>query len=72
MGLVTKERRGREQLVHTDLAAVDGCDRVSTPTSLQFTDGFANDDGTPNEEMRVINVDVPLSEREGGTRRGIR
>jgi DNA-binding transcriptional ArsR family regulator len=24
VGLVTKERRGREQLVHTDLAAVDG------------------------------------------------
>jgi DNA-binding transcriptional ArsR family regulator len=27
-GLVTKERRGREQLVHTDLAAVDRARRV--------------------------------------------
>jgi DNA-binding transcriptional ArsR family regulator len=27
-GLVTKERRGREQLVHTDLAAVDGARRA--------------------------------------------
>ena len=27
---------------------------VEPPTSLQFTDGFANDDGTPNEEMPLI------------------
>jgi uncharacterized protein YndB with AHSA1/START domain len=42
------------------------------PTSLQFTDGFANDDGTPNEEMPVIEVQVRLSERENGTRMEIR
>ena len=45
---------------------------VDAPTSLQFTDGFANDDGTPNEEMPVIEVDVSLSERDGGTRMEIR
>jgi uncharacterized protein YndB with AHSA1/START domain len=45
---------------------------VDPPTSLQFTDGFANDDGTPNEEMPVIEVDVRLSERDGGTRMEMR
>jgi uncharacterized protein YndB with AHSA1/START domain len=45
---------------------------VDPPTSLQFTDGFANEDGTPNEEMPVINVDVRLSERDDGTRMEMR
>ena len=45
---------------------------VDPPTSLQFTDGFANDDGTPNEAMPVINVEVRLSERADGTRMEIR
>jgi uncharacterized protein YndB with AHSA1/START domain len=45
---------------------------VDPPTSLQFTDGFANDDGTPNEEMPVINIDVRLSERDNGTQMEIR
>jgi uncharacterized protein YndB with AHSA1/START domain len=45
---------------------------VDPPTSLRFTDGFANDDGTPNEEMPVIDVEVRLSERDGGTRMEIR
>jgi uncharacterized protein YndB with AHSA1/START domain len=45
---------------------------VDGPTSLQFTDGFANDDGTPNKEMPEIKVEVRLSEREGGTRMEIR
>jgi uncharacterized protein YndB with AHSA1/START domain len=45
---------------------------VEPPTSLQFTDGFANDDGTPNNEMPVINVDVRLSERDDSTRMEIR
>jgi uncharacterized protein YndB with AHSA1/START domain len=45
---------------------------VDPPTSLEFTDGFANDDGTPNDEMPVINVHVQLSERDGGTRMEIR
>jgi uncharacterized protein YndB with AHSA1/START domain len=41
---------------------------VDPPTSLQFTDGFAHEDGTPNEEMPTIKVQVRLSERDGGTR----
>jgi uncharacterized protein YndB with AHSA1/START domain len=45
---------------------------VDAPTSLRFTDGFANDDGTPNEALPVIEVDVELSERDGGTRMEIR
>jgi uncharacterized protein YndB with AHSA1/START domain len=45
---------------------------VDPPTSLRFTDGFANDDGTPNEEMPVITVEVRLGERDDGTRMEIR
>ena len=45
---------------------------VDSPSSLQFTDGFANDDGTPNEEMPVVNAEVRLSERDGRTRMEIR
>jgi uncharacterized protein YndB with AHSA1/START domain len=45
---------------------------VNPPTSLEFTDGFANHDGTPNEEMPIINVQVRLMERAGGTRVEIR
>ena len=45
---------------------------VDPPTSLQFTDGFANDDGTPNEEMPTTDVDVRLSEHDGGTRMELR
>jgi uncharacterized protein YndB with AHSA1/START domain len=41
---------------------------VDPPTSLQFTDGFANDDGTPNEELPVVEVQVRLRERDDGTR----
>ena len=45
---------------------------VDPPTSLRFTDGFANDDGTPNDEMPVMTVEVRLSERDNGTRMEIR
>jgi uncharacterized protein YndB with AHSA1/START domain len=45
---------------------------VDPPTSLQFTDGFANDNGTPNDEMPVMNVEMRLSERDDGTRMEIR
>jgi uncharacterized protein YndB with AHSA1/START domain len=45
---------------------------VDPPKSLQFTDGFANDDGTPNEGMPVIEVQVQLSERDERTRMEIR
>jgi uncharacterized protein YndB with AHSA1/START domain len=45
---------------------------VDPPTSLPFTDGFANDDGRPNEEMPAMSVEVRLSERDNGTRMEIR
>jgi uncharacterized protein YndB with AHSA1/START domain len=45
---------------------------VDPPTSLQFTDGFADEDGTPNEQMPVIDVAMRLSERAGGTRMELR
>jgi uncharacterized protein YndB with AHSA1/START domain len=41
---------------------------VDPPTSLQFTDGFALDDGTPNEELPVTKVHVRLTESGDGTR----
>ena len=45
---------------------------VDPPTSLEFTDGFAYEDGTPNDEMPVIAVDVVLSESGGTTRMEMR
>jgi len=47
-------------------------DEVAAPTSLAFTDGFANDDGTPNLALPVTTVRVRLSERAGGTRMELR
>jgi uncharacterized protein YndB with AHSA1/START domain len=41
---------------------------VEPPTSLEFTDGFANEDGTPKDDHPVMTVRVRLSERDGGTR----
>jgi uncharacterized protein YndB with AHSA1/START domain len=41
---------------------------VDPPTSLEFADGFADSDGTPNAGMPVHMVSVRLTEREGGTR----
>lgn len=42
------------------------------PTSLEFTDGFANDDGTPNSEMPTTVVTMQLTEHDGGTRMELR
>ena len=41
---------------------------VDPPTSLDFTDAFADSDGTPVADMPVFTVRVRLSERDGGTR----
>ena len=40
---------------------------VEPPRSLEFTDGFANHDGTPNEQLPTSAVRVRLSENDGGT-----
>jgi uncharacterized protein YndB with AHSA1/START domain len=41
---------------------------VDPPTSLEFTDAFADADGTPIADMPVNTVRVQLTERDGGTR----
>lgn len=41
---------------------------VDPPTSLEFTDGFANEDGTPNPAMPEMKIEVRLTEQGGGTR----
>jgi uncharacterized protein YndB with AHSA1/START domain len=45
---------------------------VDPPTSLEFTDAFADEDGTPVEDMPIHNVSVQLRERDGGTRMEMR
>jgi uncharacterized protein YndB with AHSA1/START domain len=45
---------------------------VDPPRSLEFTDGFANRDGTPNAEMPTTAVRVRLSGQDGGTRMELR
>ena len=45
---------------------------VDPPTSLEFTDGFANEDGTPNTELPTIDAQVRLTELDGGTRMELR
>src|SRR5215208_1740509 len=45
---------------------------VDPPRSLEFTDGFANEDGTPNTETPTIAVQVQLTEKDGGTRMELR
>jgi uncharacterized protein YndB with AHSA1/START domain len=45
---------------------------VNPPSSLEFTDGFANPDGTPNAEMPTTAVRMRLIEHGGGTRMELR
>ena len=45
---------------------------VNPPRSLEFTDGFANQDGTPNAEMPTTAVQMRLTEHGGGTRMELR
>ena len=41
---------------------------VDAPKSLEFTDGFADQDGTPIADMPTTTTRMQLSERNGGTR----
>ena len=41
---------------------------VHPPTSLEFSDAFAETDGTPIATMPISRVSVQLIERDGGTR----
>jgi uncharacterized protein YndB with AHSA1/START domain len=45
---------------------------VDAPESLEFTDGFANQDGTPNAELPTIAVQMRLTEHDAGTRMELR
>ena len=45
---------------------------VDPPTSLEFVDGFANPDGTPNADMPPTSVRMHLSDRDGATRMNLR
>ncbi|MFD8275459.1 SRPBCC family protein [Streptomyces flaveolus] len=45
---------------------------VDAPTSLEFTDGFADQDGAPNTTMPTMAVRVRLGEHGGGTRMEMR
>ena len=45
---------------------------VNPPKSLEFSDGFANEDGTPNDQMPVMTMQVQLTDRGAGTRMEVR
>jgi hypothetical protein len=45
---------------------------VDPPRSLQFTDGFANADGTPDADTPTTAVQVRLTDHDGGTRMELR
>jgi uncharacterized protein YndB with AHSA1/START domain len=45
---------------------------VGPPKSLEFTDGFADQDGTPSEDMPTMTVQMQLTEHDGGTRMVLR
>jgi uncharacterized protein YndB with AHSA1/START domain len=45
---------------------------VEPPASLEFTDGFANQDGSRNDELPTTAVRMRLSQRDGGTRMELR
>lgn len=45
---------------------------VNPPKSLEFTDGFADKDGTPSADMPTTTVHMRLTEHDGGTRMELR
>ena len=45
---------------------------VAPPGELDFIDGWANPDGTPNAEMPTTAVRMRLTEHDGGTRMELR
>jgi uncharacterized protein YndB with AHSA1/START domain len=45
---------------------------VDPPTSLAFTDAFADPDGTPIADMPVTTITVRFTDRDGGTRMEMR
>jgi uncharacterized protein YndB with AHSA1/START domain len=45
---------------------------VDAPKSLEFADGFADQNGAPVADMPVTSVRMQLTERDGGTRMELR
>lgn len=45
---------------------------VDAPRSLELTDGFADEDGNPNDSMPTTRMTMELTERDGGTRMTMR
>jgi len=45
---------------------------VNPPKSLEFTDGFADQDGTPTADMPTTTAHMQLIEHDGGTRMELR
>lgn len=45
---------------------------IDPPVSLEFTDGFAHQDGTPNSETPTTAVRMRLTEHDRGTRMELR
>jgi uncharacterized protein YndB with AHSA1/START domain len=45
---------------------------VDAPKSLEFVDGFADQDGKPAADMPTTRVQMQLTERDGGTRMELR
>src|SRR5918997_28241 len=45
---------------------------VDPPRSLEFTDGYADRDGTPNAQMPTTAVRMRLTEHDAGTRMELR
>ncbi len=45
---------------------------VNPPKFLEFTDRFADQDGTPIADMPTTRVQMQLTERDGGTRMELR
>lgn len=45
---------------------------VDPPKSLEFVDGFADEDGTPNDDMPSITMRMELTSGESGTRMELR
>jgi uncharacterized protein YndB with AHSA1/START domain len=68
-GEVTYSMTGPERDEHHGMWRVTATD---PPSSLEFADAFANEDGTPIPDTPVSQVRVQLSERDGGTRMQMR
>jgi uncharacterized protein YndB with AHSA1/START domain len=68
-GEVTYFMTGPEGDIHHGIWRVTA---VDPPTSLEFTDAFAESGGAPIADMPVSRITVLLAERDGGTRMEMR